>query len=87
MLYIIFLFFLVVLFFCYVFLMKYSYHEDFKSKFYDKFNINCVVPYKRPPICVYIEGNLKFNMIDEKHCKNICPDIYKKMKRSEYPYN
>ena len=59
--------------------------KDIVSDFYDKFNINCIKPYKRPPECVYVEGNYNFKMINNAYCKDVCPDIYKNMVNNKIP--
>lgn len=89
--YLIFLFFLILLFFSYAYLINYNNQEffmtnkDLVSKHYDKFNINCLKPYKRPPVCVYIEGNYRFNMINNAYCKEVCPEMYKDMINNKIP--
>lgn len=54
-----------------------------KDMFYDIFDTNCVISYRRPQECLIIKGNY-VNKIPNKNCKKVCPTLYKENKIEKF---
>ena len=52
-----------------------SYSVQPKSMYYNIFDSNCVISYKRPSECLIVKGNY-INKIPDKNCSKICPGIF-----------